>query len=294
MAATTDDASVVLKERSSSESKKEETQKARGKSRIKRGESTGGASTGGESKTASKTTSKTGSRGSTKTDPEADKARLKKLLSFDREMTGKWVKKQGAILLGTDEVGRGCLAGPVVAAAVHLSDIEVDSDLAALLTSLDDSKKMTATKREEIAEVLKSRCRFAIAESSVEEIDQMNILQASLLAMKRALAELGPPPGTVILIDGNKTITEVRFRQIAVIGGDAISASIAAASVLAKVYRDRLMKDLHEQFPAYRWDSNKGYGSKDHRDAIQENGLTSWHRKSFCAKLQVEQLSLLS
>lgn len=285
MAATTDDASVGLAERESSESGKEETKKTRAKSRSKSGEAPAAES---------KSSSKTGSRASSKSDPEADKARLKKLLSFDREMTGKWVKKQGAILLGTDEVGRGCLAGPVVAAAVHLSDIEADSDLAALLTTLDDSKKMSAPKREDISEVLKSRCRFAIAESSVDEIDQMNILQASLLAMKRALAELGPPPGTVILIDGNKTITEVRFRQIAVIGGDAISASIAAASVLAKVYRDSLMKELHEQFPAYRWDSNKGYGSKDHRDAIQEHGLTSWHRKSFCAKLQVEQLSLLN
>ena len=240
------------------------------------------------------TTPKAPKKSSAKNDPHADQERLKKLLSFDREMTGKWAKKEGAILLGTDEVGRGCLAGPVVAAAVHLSDLAEDSDLASLLTSLDDSKKMTAAKREEVSNVLKSRCRFAIAEASVEEIDQLNILHASLLAMKRALAELGPPPGTAILIDGNKTITDVSFRQIAVIGGDAISASIAAASVLAKVYRDTMMKELHNEFPMYRWDSNKGYGSKDHRDAIHEHGLTVWHRKAFCAKLQAEQLSLLN
>lgn len=272
MTATTDDAPA------NSKSALESTTKSGAKAR---------------SKSASKVNPKPSPKVS-KNDPQVDQERLKKLLSFDREMTGKWVKKTGAILLGTDEVGRGCLAGPVVAAAVHLSDIAEDSDLAALLTSLDDSKKMAVSKREEISEVLKSKCRYAIAEASVEEIDQLNILHASLLAMKRALAELGPPPGTVILVDGNKTISEVRFRQIAVIGGDALSASIAAASVLAKVYRDGLMKKLHEEFPMYRWDSNKGYGSKDHRDAINEHGLTSWHRKSFCAKLQVEQLSLLT
>lgn len=283
MTATTDDA----QEFSVNSADQAPTTKSRSRASLKSGETKGG-----QSKHSSKASGTSSAKNTSKSDPEQDKKRLQKLLSFDREMTGKWAKKQGAILIGTDEVGRGCLAGPVVAAAVHLSDLSEDSELASLLLALDDSKKMSATKREEISEVLKSKCRFAIAEASVEEIDQINILQASLLAMKRALAELGPPQGTAILIDGNKTIKEVSFRQIAVIGGDAISASIAAASVIAKVYRDKLMKDLHEEFPMYRWDSNKGYGSKDHRDAIQGYGLTSWHRRSFCAKLQAEQLSL--
>lgn len=223
-----------------------------------------------------------------------DCARLQKLLSFDKEMTRKWVKRQGAILIGTDEVGRGCLAGPVVAAAVHLGDLITNEELHSSLESLNDSKKMLPQKREELAAIIKANCRYAIAEASVEEIEKLNILRASLLAMKRAMAELAPSQGTVILIDGNKTMDSVTLRQIAVIGGDGISASIAAASIIAKVYRDQLMQDLHNQHPQYRWDSNKGYGSKDHRDAIQEHGITSWHRRAFCAKFQAEQLSLLN
>lgn len=220
-------------------------------------------------------------------------ATLQKLLSFDREMSAKWLKKEGAILIGTDEVGRGCLAGPVVAAAVHLSDLAADSSLASMLCGLNDSKKMQAAKRTEISDVLKANCRYAIAEASVEEIDEINILRASLLAMKRALAQLSPGPSTVILVDGNQKIDAVKLRQLCVIGGDGVSASIAAASILAKVHRDQFMIDLHNEFPHYKWDSNKGYGSKDHRDGIQEHGLTVWHRRSFCAKLTVEQLSLL-
>ena len=229
------------------------------------------------------------------TDLNEEIERLQKMLSFDREMAFKWLRTTEACLIGTDEVGRGCLAGPVVAAAVNLEDLSAESQLAKALVGLDDSKKLSAVKREAISNSLKESCRFAIAEASVEEINAINILRASLLAMKRAISKLDcTKTGAVILVDGNQKIDFVKQRQILVIGGDGISASIAAASVLAKVYRDNLMKNLHEEFPHYRWDSNKGYGSKDHRDAIQEHGLTAWHRKLFCSKLNVEQLSLLS
>lgn len=230
--------------------------------------------------------------------PRKSKPSLKKqekiaqLLSFDAEMRRKWLRKPEAILLGTDEVGRGCLAGPVVAAAVQLPDISAGSELAAALISLNDSKKLSPQTREELAEVLVANCRFAIAQASVEEIEKINILQASFLAMRRAIRKLAVPESSVILVDGNQRIAKLDLRQIQVIGGDGISASIAAASVIAKVYRDTMMCRLHEEYPEYQWEGNKGYGSKDHRDAIVEHGLTPWHRKSFCSKILQEQMSL--
>ncbi|MBX9686202.1 MAG: ribonuclease HII [Candidatus Obscuribacterales bacterium] len=215
------------------------------------------------------------------------------LFAFDREIAGKNLRKPGAVLLGTDEVGRGCLAGPVVAAAVQLPDLSVESDLANLLRGLNDSKKLSPQKRQELAALIKTNCRYAIAESSVEEIDKINILQASFLAMRRAISQLELPDASVILVDGNQKISKLELRQIMVIGGDGISASIAAASVIAKVYRDELMSSLSSTFPQYRWDSNKGYGSKDHRDAILEHGLSIWHRQSFCRKIENTQLNIV-
>ncbi|MCW5821284.1 MAG: ribonuclease HII [Cyanobacteria bacterium TGS_CYA1] len=188
-------------------------------------------------------------------------------------------------LIGVDEVGRGCLAGPVVACAVEFTDFSHECEVWKLLKDLDDSKKLPASVREEISAHVKQHARFALGECSPTEIDNMNILNASLLAMFRALKKLDPHiSSTVVLVDGNKKIPKFKGTQHTVIGGDARSASIAAASVVAKVYRDAFMKELaqkHTKFEPYAWHSNKGYGSKVHRDAIKIHGTTKWHRMSF-------------
>jgi len=184
-------------------------------------------------------------------------------------------------VIGIDEVGRGCLAGPVVAAAVTLPVIEPGSELTHQLNMLNDSKVLAAREREELSEVLLRVASCSIAEASVQEIDQINILQASLLAMRRARLNLQVVSPVVVLVDGNKKIPKLADRQITVVKGDSLSAAIAAASVIAKVYRDRLMSRLSEQFPDYLWHQNKGYGSPAHRAAIKRLGLTAWHRKSF-------------
>lgn len=219
--------------------------------------------------------------------------KISQLLSFDEEMRRKWLKNPAAPLVGTDEVGRGCLAGPVVAACVQIPDEKTEAELVEIFAGLNDSKKLSAPKREELAAQIREHCLFEIAEASVEEIDRLNILQASFLAMRRALAKLSLKDSAVILVDGNQKIRELALRQILVVGGDGISASIAAASIVAKVYRDNLMQRLHEEFPPYGWDSNKGYGSETHRDAIIQYGLTPYHRPSFCRNFNSEQLSLL-
>lgn len=261
------------------------------------------ATTDGDSEaTASKTRDGTKLRADAKskvdTKSKADKPassgeRILELLAFDAQMRKKWLRHPKSHLLGTDEVGRGCLAGPVVAAAVHLPAQSADSDFMTLLSRLNDSKKLSPQVRQELSVELKSRCSYAIAEASVDEIDKINILQASFLAMNRAIEKLSvDKTEAVVLVDGNRKISNQTLRQILVIGGDGLSASIAAASVIAKVYRDDLMCRLHEDFPHYQWNSNKGYGAKVHRDAILEHGLTEWHRKSFCVKLGSEQLTL--
>jgi len=225
--------------------------------------------------------------------------RLARLLDFDRDiervvndsrqlsiqqLTGSSVD-QGLAIVGVDEVGRGCLAGPVVAAAVLLPEISSHSDLARSLARLDDSKVMAPHEREEISAILQTVAVCAVGESSVEEIDQINILQASLLAMKRARKKLELASPVVLLVDGNKKIPGLPDRQMTVVKGDSRSASIAAASVIAKVYRDALMRRLSESYPQYLWHENKGYGSGVHRQAIREHGLTPWHRRSFNVSL---------
>lgn len=184
---------------------------------------------------------------------------------------------------GVDEAGRGCLAGPVVAAAVMLP-----SDFQHPL--LNDSKKMTAAHRFELrAIILEKALAYGIGMASAEEIDQINILQATYLAMHRAIAQLKPRPN-MLLIDGNrfKPFSEIVHRTV--IGGDGLHLSIAAASVLAKTERDLLMEKLHEQFPHYGWNKNKGYGTAAHCKALEEYGYVAEHRKSF--KLKSQQLSL--
>jgi ribonuclease HII len=175
---------------------------------------------------------------------------------------------------GCDEAGRGCFAGPVFAAAVILS-----RDFAH--PALNDSKMLTAAVREEMRLYIEEHAiAFSVAMVEVEEIDTINILNASFKAMHLALDRLAVVP-ELLLIDGNLFNKYGRLRYQCIIKGDGIYASIAAASVLAKTYRDAYMRKLHEQYPHYGWDSNKGYGTPAHRQAIMDYGLCEHHRKSF-------------
>jgi ribonuclease HII len=178
-----------------------------------------------------------------------------------------------SLVAGVDEVGRGPLAGPVVAAAVILPAQQGIDGLA-------DSKRLTHARRQRLDEQIRQHAVcYAIACASVEEIDQMNILQASLLAMQRAVAGLSKQPMRV-LVDGN-CLPRLPYDAQAVVGGDALVDCISAASIIAKVYRDRLMSDLHECYPQYGFASNKGYPSRQHRDALQQYGACPVHRRSF-------------
>ena len=174
---------------------------------------------------------------------------------------------------GVDEVGRGPLAGPVTAAAVIL-------DIRCIPDGLDDSKKLRPSRRAVLAEAIMARCDWAVAHASVEEIDRLNILRASHLAMCRALAGLRRRP-CVALIDGNMLPRDLDLPGQAVVGGDARCLSIAAASIIAKVFRDRIMVDLAQQHPGYGWDVNAGYPTPAHRQALLDLGITPYHRRSF-------------
>ncbi|WP_170336875.1 ribonuclease HII [Ruegeria arenilitoris] len=176
-------------------------------------------------------------------------------------------------IAGVDEVGRGPLAGPVVAAAVILNPKDIPE-------GLNDSKKLTAKRRVAMDAAVRDRAEFAIAEASVAEIDEHNILRASHLAMERAVAALNPPPD-YLLIDGNMIPRGLAIPAQAVVKGDAHSVSIAAASIIAKNWRDQLMVDLAQQHPGYGWEKNAGYPSKQHREALQNLGVTPHHRRSF-------------
>ena len=175
-------------------------------------------------------------------------------------------------IIGVDEVGRGPLAGPVISAAIVLNKEKIPE-------GINDSKKLSKKKREVINEELISQHKFAIGIASVEEIDKINILQASLLAMKRAVLNLNIKPQT-ILVDGNK-LPDLEYNMYPIIKGDSKSISIAAASIIAKVYRDKLMQDLSLQYPGYYWEKNSGYGTKQHLLALNSLGVTPIHRKSF-------------
>ena len=180
--------------------------------------------------------------------------------------------KQNLITAGVDEVGRGCLAGPVVSAAVILKK-------GINLSLLKDSKKITFKKRVEIAKHIKQNSICAVGVASVEEILKVNILQAALLSMKRALDQLSVKP-ELILIDGNFAPKGIKnFKTI--INGDEKVKSISAASIVAKVYRDQLMIKLSKKFHNYAWEKNFGYGTKAHIEGLQKFGITSHHRKGF-------------
>jgi ribonuclease HII len=182
---------------------------------------------------------------------------------------------------GVDEVGRGALAGVVTAAAVMLPVAAIDS-----LTEMGvtDSKKLSPKRRQELAtEISAVAIAVAIGSATVAEIERLNILQATFLAMKRAIAALNPPP-TGCSIDGNRPIPGLHLPQTTLISGDSRSISIAAASIIAKVDRDRLMTELSREYPAYDWENNKGYGTLKHRTAIAKYGLTPHHRSSFISQ----------
>jgi ribonuclease HII len=175
---------------------------------------------------------------------------------------------------GLDEAGRGCYAGPVFAAAVILP-VDFHHPL------LNDSKQVSEKNRELLRPIIEQEAiAFAVASASVEEIDSINILQASYLAMHRAIAALKKKP-EFLLIDGNRFKPYPKIQHTCVIKGDGKFASIAAASILAKTYRDEYMYRIHEEFPQYQWNRNKGYGTATHRKALEVNGLTPHHRKSF-------------
>ena len=185
----------------------------------------------------------------------------------------KQLLKTYSVIAGVDEVGRGPWAGPVTACAVVL-------DPANIPAGLNDSKKLTAKRREFLFEQILNTADVSIAHVSVAEIDQVNILQASLLAMEKAVSGL-TKVADFALIDGNKTPKNLSCPSETIIKGDAKSSSIAAASIVAKVTRDRLMVTLSQQFPGYAWETNAGYGTKAHQEGLKTLGVTAHHRHSF-------------
>ena len=201
-------------------------------------------------------------------------------LRVQAQLTGQHAPPEGTLCIaGIDEVGRGPLAGPVVAAVAV-----IDRNVAKrkLLRLIDDSKKLAREERETAYEaMIASGCvRFAVGEASVEEIDSVNILQATFLAMRRALQAMAAQPD-IVLIDGNQVPPEPGCPAETIVGGDARSYSIAAASIFAKVTRDRYMCRLAESFPGYGWETNVGYKSPAHFRALKALGPTPHHRRSF-------------
>ena len=184
---------------------------------------------------------------------------------------------------GTDEAGRGCLSGPVVAAAVILPE-GFQHDL------LNDSKQLSEKKRRELRPFIEENAlAFGVSFVGQTEVDAMNVLQASITGMHRAVEKLKVMP-EFIIVDGNKFRNYKEIPHKTIVKGDAKFMSIAAASVLAKTYRDEYMEQLHQEFPMYNWQQNKGYPTKEHRKAIQKFGITKYHRKTF--RLLPEQLKL--
>lgn len=200
----------------------------------------------------------------------------RELFDFDRELRNTY-----SLICGVDEAGRGPLAGDVYAAAVILND-DVE------IVGLNDSKKLSEKKREELFDVIIEKAdAYCIATASVKEIDELNILQATMLAMKRAVEGLSIKP-EYAMIDGNK-IPLLNCKSDYLIKGDAKSASVAAASVLAKVARDRYMKKIAEEYPQYVFDKHKGYGTKLHYEKLLEYGPSEVHRMTFLKKLYNEE-----
>lgn len=205
------------------------------------------------------------------------------LFQFDKDFN--------TTIIGTDEAGRGPAAGGVFAAAVCFE--KVTDALIKDLAILNDSKKLTAKKRNSIYDVIKNNTLNEIVCVEVDEIEKINILNASLKAMNLACSAIIDNFDVMVLVDGNKLIKNFNYPQQFIIKGDSKSASIAAASVLAKVTRDRYMEKLHEEFPMYNWAKNAGYLTKEHFDAIDKHGLCKYHRPSFLRKHFEKQLTLI-
>ena len=190
-------------------------------------------------------------------------------------------KQDATLVAGVDEAGRGPLAGPVYAAAVILDPLNP-------IEGLTDSKLLSAKKRETLCECIEQNAlSFAVAFATANEIDDVNILQASLLAMKRAVEQLHMTPSKV-LVDGNQS-PNLSIPTQTIIKGDLTEPAISAASILAKVYRDRVMITLDKQYPLYGFAQHKGYPTKQHREAIEANGITPIHRRSFAPCKQLEE-----
>ena len=181
------------------------------------------------------------------------------------------------VIAGVDEAGRGPLAGPVVAAAVIIEDYFDELD------GINDSKKLTEKKREKLYDIIREKCKVGVGIASENEIDKINILNATFLAMRRALEQVGGYD--IVLVDGNHKIREYSGKQQEIIKGDGRSVSIAAASIIAKVYRDNIMKELALKYPDYRFEKHKGYGTKLHRELLLAHGACEIHRKSFLKKI---------
>ena len=202
-------------------------------------------------------------------------------LQFERALQAKGYR----YIVGVDEVGRGPLAGPVVCAAVvmPLEDAE-------LIVGVDDSKKLSAKKREQLAEEIKKKAiAYTMVEMSEKIIDEINILEATKLGMKQAIETLALPEELnarpeIVLTDGNMTL-DIALPQRSVVHGDALSYSIGAASIIAKVYRDHLMDEYAKEYPMYAFEKNKGYGTAAHIQGIKEHGLCPIHRRTFTKKL---------
>jgi ribonuclease HII len=206
--------------------------------------------------------------------------RFKKLCAFDREFEAQGFR----LIAGVDEAGRGALAGPVVSAAVVLRD---DSHL----LRVNDSKAVEEEEREALfREIISSAVSVGISFSHPAAIDRHNILQATLMTMHRAVEALRLEPD-LVLVDGRE-LFQWPGRLLPVVGGDAKSLRVAAASIVAKVARDRLMRRLHRKYPHYHFDQNKGYGTKDHLDAIAAHGVLEVHRRSFLGKVVANNLSM--
>ena len=197
-------------------------------------------------------------------------AKLPKILP-DFTLESEALAQGAQYVVGVDEVGRGPLCGPVTAAAVRLDPARIPAGLA-------DSKTLSLAKREALAAEIHAVAQVSIAHASVEEIDQINILRASHLAMTRAIAAL---PADFVLIDGNLIPKDLTLPARAVVKGDAKCLSIAAASIVAKVARDKIMVDLAQQYPGYGWEANAGYPTKAHLEALLNLGITPAHRRSF-------------
>lgn len=220
-----------------------------------------------------------------------EKKKIKKEENINKLTLKEFDEKYNEIILGVDEAGRGPLAGPVVASAVIISQYFEE------LNEINDSKKLTEKKREKLYSLIMEKCIVGIGIANEKEIDEINILNATFLAMRRAIEEVEKKiqnsekkiEFTITLVDGNHKIREYNKKQEAIIKGDGKSLSIAAASIIAKVTRDNMLKEIALEFPQYFFEKHKGYGTKLHKEILQNIGPCKYHRKSFLSKILKEE-----